>query len=363
MIITRRAFLRHSAILAAAPAFVLTPSCAFAADAASAKVKVGVFGTAHSHASAKVATLRRMAELFDVVGVVEPDDHRRASLAKHPAYAELPVMTEEQLLNIPGLQAVLVECPLPEILPAATRLAAAGVHLHLEKPCGTSLPAFRALVDLQKAKSRIIQTGYMLRRNPAFEFCFDAVRQGWLGEIYEISAVMGKVVGPAERKSLAQFSGGMMFELGCHLIDAMVRMMGAPQQVHAYLRRTQPEQDDLADDTLAVCEYPKALATIRSAAIDVEGNARRSLVLCGDRGAATILPLESPKLTLTLSKPEGVYKQGSQPVELRKMPGRFDDQLADFARIIRGEKELDYAAGHDLAVLETVLRASGMATE
>ena len=45
------------------------------------------------------------------------------------------------------------------------------------------------------------------------------------------------------------------------------------------------------------------------------------------------------------------------------MPGRYDDQLADFARIIRGEMALDYGPEHDLAVHETLLKASGMPTD
>jgi hypothetical protein len=44
------------------------------------------------------------------------------------------------------------------------------------------------------------------------------------------------------------------------------------------------------------------------------------------------------------------------------MPGRYDDLLADFARIILGQKKPDYTPEHDRVVLETVLKASGMAT-
>ena len=82
--------------------------------------------------------------------------------------------------------------------------------------------------------------------------------------------------------------------------------------------------------------------------------------ICGDRGALTILPLEVPKLTLTLAKSQGTYRKGAQPIELRKMPGRYDDQLLHFAKMIRGEIEVDVKPEQDLAVLETVLRASGM---
>ena len=41
-------------------------------------------------------------------------------------------------------------------------------------------------------------------------------------------------------------------------------------------------------------------------------------------------------------------------------PGRYDDQLAQLARIIRGEEPNRFPPSHDLAVHETVLRASDM---
>lgn len=324
-------------------------------------MKVGVVGTAHSHAAGKVAVLRKMRDLFEVVGIVEPDEPLRKLAAGQAEYQGLAFLTEQQLLNESGLQAVLVETRVRDLVPAATRIAAAGVHIHLEKPGGPSLPAFNRLLDLQAEKKRLLQVGYMLRRNPAFEFCFRAVKEGWLGEVFEIQGVMGKTADDAERKATAEFSGGMMFELACHLIDAVVRISGKPRDVHSYLRRSRP--DGLADNTLAVLEYPQVLATVRSAAIDSGGGSRRCFTVCGDQGVVTILPLEAPKLTLTLARAAGEFRKGSQPVELRKSPGRYDDLLADFARMVRGEKEVDYTPDHDRAVLETVLRASGMPVE
>ena len=41
-------------------------------------------------------------------------------------------------------------------------------------------------------------------------------------------------------------------------------------------------------------------------------------------------------------------------------PGRYDDQLIELARAIRGEIESPFSCAHDLAVHETILRASGM---
>ena len=80
----------------------------------------------------------------------------------------------------------------------------------------------------------------------------------------------------------------------------------------------------------------------------------------GDKGTIDIRPLEPPTLRLALEKPRDGFRSGYQEVPLPKMPGRYDDQLAELAKIIRGEMEHPYPPAHDLAVHETVLRASGM---
>jgi len=324
------------------------------------KVRIGQIGTGHAHASGKMATLRKLDEYFEVVGIVEPDAQRREAAANHPAYKGLAWMTEEELLGAEGLQAVAVETAVRDLVPTGLRCVSAGMHIHLDKPAGESLSAFKTLLDEATRRSVTVQMGYMFRNNPAFEFCFRAVREGWLGEVFEVHGVMSKAVGAATRKELAEYAGGSVFELGCHLIDPLVTVLGKPDRVTAYVRRTRPEQDDLADNQLAVFEYPKATATIRSALIEVEGGQRRQFVVCGDRGTVDIRPLEPPRLLLALAEARGDYRRGYQEVELPQMPGRYDGQLIDLARIVRGESESEYPPSHDLAAHEAILRASGL---
>ena len=69
--------------------------------------------------------------------------------------------------------------------------------------------------------------GYMLRGNPAFRFCFEAVRQGWLGKIFDVYGLMSKMADEDERQRNLRYRGGVMFELGCHLIDPLVTSAGS----------------------------------------------------------------------------------------------------------------------------------------
>ena len=46
-----------------------------------------------------------------------------------------------------------------------------------------------------------------------------------------------------------------------------------------------------------------------------------------------------------------------------KNTGRYDGDFEDLAKVIRGEKALEFSPAHDLAVHETILRASGLPVE
>ncbi|APZ91115.1 Gfo/Idh/MocA family protein [Fuerstiella marisgermanici] len=328
-----------------------------------APIKVGQIGTRHGHASGKMATFRKFPELFEVVGVVEPDSGQRSRVAKTSSYKGLRWMTQQELLGTSGLQAVAVETDIDELLPAAEACIQAGVHVHLDKPAGTSLKDFRRICAAADEKQLMIQMGYMFRGNAAFQFLFKAVRDGWLGDVFSVHCEMSKKVGDGVRPSLARYAGGSMFELGCHLIDAVVTLLGPPDQVTPFNRNTRPEHDNLMDNCLAVFEYPKATATIRSSMSEVDGGRRRQFVACGTKGSIVIRPLEPYKLSLTLESATGDYRKGTTIVELPKSTGRYDGDFQHLAAVVRGEQAPEYSTKHDLAVQTAVLQASGMPIE
>ena len=333
---------------------------AVAAGPPGKRIKIGQIGIGHNHASAKMATFRKLSDHYEVVGIVEPDAEWRKKRGNHSAYRDLTWMTEEQLLGTKGLQAVAVEVDPgdDQLMPIAGRCIDAGMHIHLDKPGGESFSAFKKVLDEAGRKQLAVQLGYMYRNNPAVQFCFRAVREGWLGQVFEVHAVMSRDQPLAYRQWLSQFPGGTMFIFGCHLIDLVIAMLGKPDRITPYQRQTRPEVD-LYDNGLAVFEYPRTTVTIRTASMEVNGYERRQLVVCGDEGTIDVRPLEPPKMRLALSKPRDSFKKGYQDVALPRMPGRYDEQLIELARIIRGQIENPYPHEHELMVQEALLAAAG----
>ncbi|MCH7990649.1 MAG: Gfo/Idh/MocA family oxidoreductase [Planctomycetes bacterium] len=325
-----------------------------------AKIKIGQIGVGHAHAG-KLGVFRNSAD-YEVVGIVEPDDKLRASAKNQSAYKDLPWMTQEQLLNIPGLQLVTVETRVKDLLNTAEVCIDAGKHIHLDKPAGESLPQFKRILDAAAKKHLLVQMGYMYRYNPGVVMLRDFLKQGWLGEPFEVHTVMSKVINADVRSKLAEYKGGMMFELACHIIDLVVGMLGEPETVTPFNQHASTINDTLLDNMLAVFEYPHASATVKTSCMEVEGFARRHFVLCGTEGTLHIQPLDNPSVKVAFSKPRGKYSKGYQDVSLPKYT-RYVDDAADIAKIIRGEKDADFSYDHDYNVQKTVLEASGLPTD
>ena len=319
------------------------------------KIKIGQIGLGHPHAHGKLDAIRKLSSTYELVGVVEPNHSLRKSIR------DVKFIPEEELLGLKDLQAVAVETAVEDLAKTATRVIEAGCHLHLDKPAGPNLSDFQKLHQSAASRKLTIQMGYMLRYNPAFQFLFKAVHEGWFGEIMEIDAMMGKKASPDLRKELAIYKGGGFFELACHILDAAMYVLGSkPDKAQGFNLRTQKSSgDSFADNQLVVLKYPRATATLRCNHNDPFGFPRRRFNIAGTQGGMEIKQLESGHFTLYLDRSRGNYQRGTHSVQLEG--GRsYVPEFEDLAKIIRGEKKLSWTPQHDLAVQETLLRVCEM---
>jgi predicted dehydrogenase len=230
--------------------------------------------------------------------------------------------------------------------------------VHLDKPGALKHDDFKSMRLEAEKRGLTVQMGYMLRYNPAFELLFQAVREGWLGEITEIDAAMGKLADSRTRQQIGALEGGGLFELGCHIIDATMTILGKPTSVTAF--STPVGMDGVQDNQMAVLKYAKATAVIRSNHTDPFGGPRRRFNVTGTEGTFEIVPLESGKVNLSITKARGSYKKGAQSFQLDVPKDRYAAEFTDLAKVLRGDKKLAWDATHDIAVHETVLRAAGV---
>jgi predicted dehydrogenase len=232
----------------------------------------------------------------------------------------------------------------------------AGKHVHLEKPPADTLDAFRELVTLAREKGVLLQMGYMWRYHPGINTALEAARQGWLGEVHLVRGTINTQLSAQQRAEVARSRGGTLLELGSHLIDVLARLLGRPTNITSILKTHGPFGDHVADNTLAIFEFPKALGVIFSSTLQPHAGRYRSLEILGTQGTAVVNPIEPPGLVIDLARAAGPYQAGINTVPMPQYL-RYVPELSDLAVKIREGKQLAISPEEDLLVQETLMRA------
>lgn len=324
-----------------------------AAEAAdtSPRIKVGFLGTSHSHFKEKHKVILE-SPIWNLIGLCEEDDAIRI---KSPANARW--MPADELLA--AVDVVIVESAVHLHARDAKRALLAGKHVHVEKPPAETMAELTELLKLAAERKRLLQVGYMWRYNPGINAAIEAARKGWLGDIYLVRATMNTSAGPEQRREWARFRGGAMFEQGCHLIEALIRLMGTPKRVTPFLKQSGAQGDLLADNTIAVFEFEKAMGIITSAPLQPNAGPQRFFEILGTNGTAKVQPLEQPMLTIDLGKAAGPYAAGRNEVKLPPYR-RYVDEFSELATSIREDKALPFSIELDVNVHDALLRACEM---
>jgi predicted dehydrogenase len=329
-----------------------------AAQGAIARIRTGILGTQHSHLAGKLKAMQQSPD-YEVVSICEPDRAVAERVQKEPLYQGLKWVSQDELLGDRSLHLIVAECRPWEAIAWGKHVIAAGKHLHLEKPPGNQWAPFREMVEEARRKGLLFQTGYVWRWHQGIDAAIAAARNGWLGDVFLVRGTMNSDRTPEGRAIEAKYRGGSLFELGGHVIDRVVELLGRPKKVTPWLRHDTSIRDELADNTLAVLEYDRALALIFSAARMYGSGDHRSFEVVGSDGTFVVQTEASPpRMRVAMRKPQGPYKAGWQQIELPPQP-RFIGDFKELARALKSGQPLKLSYDHELVLQETLLRASG----
>jgi predicted dehydrogenase len=330
-------------------------------------MKLGMLGMWHSHAEGIVRRVAEHPDEFRLTGFWEPEPEVAADRTERwkKLIPDLRVFSSaEEVLREP-LDGVVVEGRVHHNLERARLALEAGFPVMLEKPAGTDLEAHRKLIDLARRKHLHVQMIYLFRYMSATLEMLRRARGGELGKIYEFRARLPKDLRDYDRfvEELRLYRGGIFFEMAGHVIDMMVRILGAPKKVAPFLGHHHHEKPGgFVDNGLAVFEFDHAWGIIEVPILEVVGAARR-IEVYGTKGACVIPHLGSGHLPNKNVQPVEIAKEGAagwERIDLEAATLQIAD-LREFAAIAARKKEPEYSMEHDLAVQEALLRASGMA--
>ena len=336
------------------------------------KIRIAQIGiNRYSHGGDIFRTMKSMPELFEIVGIALVEDERETCQKQLWRVEGYPEMTVEEILSDPTIDAVTVETDEIHLLKYAQMVADAGKHIHMEKPGSQCLADFERLIETVKRNKTVLHLGYMYRYNHYIADAIQKARAGEFGDIFSIEAHMSRWDDDECREWLSTFKGGMMFYLGCHLIDIVLQIQGMPERIIPLNKSTGRGGVNAEDFGFAVLEYPNGLSFVRMSGAEVGGSSRRQLVICGTEKTVEIAPLEEsskddPSIvaelyTKRVERTKTDEKGHTQDNEfISSHYGRYDRMMRSFASFVRGDAENPYTYDYELALFRVLLKCCGM---
>lgn len=327
------------------------------------KIKIAQIGTSDfSHGNDIFNTLKKMDDVFEIVGYHFPENEREKfpnRMADFEGYKELSL---EEILNNPEIEAVTVETEEIYLTKYAIMAAEHNKHIHMEKPGGTEPSDFENLIKTVKSNGKVFHTGYMYRYNPYILDLIAKVKSGELGEIISVEAQMNCNEPKNLRKWLESFPGGMMFFLGCHLVDLVLQINGLPERVVPFNMCTGVEGVTSTDYGMAVFEYKNGVSFVKTNACEIGGFLRRQLVVTGTKGTVELKPLEVfDENGRHTDKTEyfNIEWHKSGITSRSDSCDRYKGMMNAFAEYVRGEKQNPYTLDYELTLYKILLKACG----
>ena len=331
------------------------------------KIKVIQIGIGHDHATGILDSLLRLSDVFEVAALALPESEKADFADRLQRYANLPVMSVDEALAIENLDAAVIETEEVSLTKYAHIAAKAGLPVHMDKPGGLDLAAFEELIKTVKTNKTVFHLGYMYRYNKEINEAVRKAKSGELGEIYCVEAHMDCFHTPEKRQWLARFPGGMLFFLGCHLIDLVLRIMGEPDEVIPLSCPVGTDNVTAEDYGMVLLKYKNGVSFAKTCAAEPGGFARRQLVICGSKGTLELKPLEAfdekfdvytgVRCTAADKAANWAY---TSPVVNSKAENRYDNMMRGFAELVRGEHENPFGYDYELKLYKLLLRCCGV---
>lgn len=178
------------------------------------------------------------AEDTELVGVVTRSPQRRAELAAD--YPGLPVFDSPDTLFAAGVDAVTITTPPETRRELVLQALAAGVHVVADKPFAPTAYGARELIAAAASADRLLSVFQNRRWDADIRTLAAVIAGGELGELWRIESRFD-----LDQPELLEGGphGGLLRDLGAHVVDQAIWLLGPVRLVHANLDWTQSGDD------------------------------------------------------------------------------------------------------------------------
>lgn len=197
---------------------------------------------------------------MSVAAVVTSDSQRSQRVREeHPGATVVP--SADDLWELADeLDLVVVAAPNRAHVPLAQAALRAGVAVVVDKPLAATAVDARRLVELSAETGVMLAVFHNRRWDDDFQTLRELIGRGALGPFGRLESRFERyrpeVVAERWRESAApEDGGGLLLDLGSHLIDQALVLFGAPTHVYAEIERRRPAAQ-VDDDTFVALRFP-----------------------------------------------------------------------------------------------------------
>jgi predicted dehydrogenase len=206
------------------------------------------------------------APLIDVTpgltlsAIVTSDPERQAAARRRYPEVRVAPTVDELLMSAHGLDLAVVTVPNAAHVPVAEAVLRAGVSTVIDKPLAPTSAEAESLGALAASNGLKVIPYHNRRWDGDFRTLRSLLESGRLGQPWRLESRFERWrPGPESRSwksDPSQAGGGILYDLGSHLIDQALVLFGQPVSVHAELAG---RVGSLDDDVFLALEYPDDL--------------------------------------------------------------------------------------------------------
>lgn len=291
------------------------------------RLRFGVVGCGALASLHQLPALRRCSNA-ELVAVVDVNPACAKAAARQ---FQVPEFYEDYRALAGRVEVALVATPNATHADIACALLEQGIHVLCEKPMATTLAEADRVLEMSARSGARLMAGHCLRFSPNLVMLKRLVSAGWLGSLVEMRAGIGDPYAAAEhrtdfRKDRRLSGGGVLVDLGIHLIDLAIWLAGAAPIRVAYDGACAPGWE-VETDADVVLEFPNGVEATLSSSFT--HSVEKVLVVRGTAGWAAA-PLHAPtSLTLLSQHSRVCQKAGVQHLVLPDA-SIYDRQIEHF---------------------------------
>jgi scyllo-inositol 2-dehydrogenase (NADP+) len=201
---------------------------------------------------------------FEVAAIVTSDPDRAAAAAAEYPGARIVPTAAELLADTADLDLVVVGTPNTTHAPIAHAAIDRGLHVVLDKPVAVTVAEAEGVVDAARTAGLTLSVFQNRRWDGDFLTLRAAIDRGDLGEVRQLDTAFDwfSPVLTSRWKDTATPAegGGMLYDLGPHLIDQAIQLFGPVAEIHAELD-TRRDGGGADDDAFATLQHESGVRT------------------------------------------------------------------------------------------------------